>query len=200
MFHRLDHLPPQRGLDSSFYSYTTLDGLPHRSYALYLLRRCAYIVGPIMRRHGWTVPMLHELSQYSSCHGKSLTQKQYGIDRYGKTTTEIIPLNIQLRLRDDRDPRRFVHMNDLVRTMLHELAHFAHARHFVGFYKLNAALLNELVKDVETGELRRRVDWRDVPIRIARLEEIVYTMTRDLKTTFAEMIGVERKDRYRYRV
>ena len=153
-----------------------------------------------MRRHGWTVPMLHELSQYSSCHGKSLTQKQYGIDRYGKTTTEIIPLNIQLRLRDDHDPRRFVHTNDLIKTMLHELAHFAHGRHFLGFYKFNAALLSELVKDVESGELHRRVDWRDVPIRIARTEEIVYTMARDLKTTFAEMIGVERKDRYRYRV
>lgn len=153
-----------------------------------------------MRRHGWTVPMLHELSPYSSCHGICLTRKRYNTNRFGMTTTEIMPLNIELRLRDDRDPRRFIHTNDLISTMLHELAHFAHGRHFMGFYKFNAVLLRELVKDVESGELRRRVDWRDIPIGIAGMEEIVCTMTGDLKKTFAEMIGVGKKDRYRYRM
>jgi hypothetical protein len=66
-------------------------------------------------------------------------------------------------------------------------------------YRFNAVLLNELVKDVERGELCRRVDWKDVPGAIAGIEEIVCTMTGDLKKAFAELIGVGKKDRYRYR-
>jgi hypothetical protein len=52
-------------------------------------------------------------------------------------------------------------------------------------YRFNAVLLNEFVKDV--------------PGAIAGIEEIVCTMTGDLKKAFAELIGVGKKDRYRYR-
>jgi hypothetical protein len=199
MYHRLDHLELESGLDGSFACYTTLDRLPNQAYALYLLRRCAYIIGPIMRRHGWTVPKLHELSPYSSCHGKCLTKTRHTTNRLGITTTKTIPLNIELRLRDDRDTNHFIHMHSLIRTMLHELAHLVYRRHFVAFYKFNAVLLSELVKDAESGKLRRRVDWDEVPEGAMGMEEMLCTMSRELKKGFMEMVGVGKKDRYRYR-
>ena len=82
--------------------------------------------------------------------------------------------------------------------MLHELSHLVYRRHFVGFYRFNAQLLSELVRDVEKGELRRRVSWKSVPDRIAGAEEIVCTMTGDLKKSLVSMIASGRKDRRRY--
>ena len=82
--------------------------------------------------------------------------------------------------------------------MLHELSHLVYRRHFLGFYKFNAQLLSELVRDVEKGELRRRVSWKSVPDRIAGAEEIVCTMTGDLKKSLVSMIAGGRKDRRRY--
>lgn len=82
--------------------------------------------------------------------------------------------------------------------MLHELSHLVYRRHFLGFYKFNAQLLSELVRDVEKGELRRRVSWKSVPDRIAGAEEIVCTMTGDLKKSLVSMIASGRKDRRRY--
>jgi hypothetical protein len=82
--------------------------------------------------------------------------------------------------------------------MLHELSHLVYRRHFLGFYKFNAQLLSELVRDVEKGELRKRVSWKSVPDRIAGAEEIVCTMTGDLKKSLVSMIAGGRKDRRRY--
>jgi hypothetical protein len=84
--------------------------------------------------------------------------------------------------------------------MLHELAHLMYRRHFLGFYKFNTVLLSGLIRDVEAGELRGRVDWRDVPREIAGVEEIFCTITGDLKKRFEVMFGGEKKDRYRYRL
>ena len=82
--------------------------------------------------------------------------------------------------------------------MLHELSHLVYRRHFVGFYRFNAQLLSELVRDVEKGELRKRVSWKNVPDRIAGTEEIVCTMTGDLKKSLVSMITGRKKDRRRY--
>jgi hypothetical protein len=70
----------------------------------------------------------------------------------------------------------------------------------MGFYRFNTVLFSELIRDVEVEELRGRVDWRDVPREIAGVEEIVCSITGDLKKCFAVMFGGEKKDRYRYRV
>jgi hypothetical protein len=73
--------------------------------------------------------------------------------------------------------------------MLHELSHLVYRRHLVGFYRFNAQLLSELVRDVEKGELRKRVSWKNVPNRIAGTEEIV---------CLVNMIAGGKKDRRRY--
>jgi hypothetical protein len=198
MFHELDELAPQRGQDGYFSRYTTLDGLPHQAYALYLLRRCAYIAAPIMRRHNWTVPMLNELSPDSDCNGKTHTAKRVTTRRSHKTI-ETIPLDIELRLRDDYDLSQFIPMHHLMRTMLHELTHLVYRRHFLGFYTFNQELLNELIRDVKKGPLRRRVYLSDVPERIAHIDEMACTVKDDLKKSFVEMIGGGKKDQHRHR-
>jgi hypothetical protein len=197
MLHYLEHAPPQTGLDGAFACYETLDALPHQSHALTLLRRCSYIVGPVMRRHGWAVPILSELGPSSSCYGKSHIKYKYTRNRHGNTSTTIVPMKVELRLRDHRDPSRFVHTYSLIRTMLHELAHFEYRNHFFEFYKFNAVLLSELVKDVGRGELKQSVRFREIPQDIADLEEIMGTMIGDLRKSAAEIFRPEKKDNKR---
>ena len=144
MIRPLSSLPFDTSLDGCFSSYETLPNLPHRDYALYLLRRCAYIVSPIMARHGWTVTLLFELSPASSCHGIRYFRTTYRRNRFGHITSKkVVPMNISLRLRDSRDPSLFKPTYDLVRTLLHELAHLEFGKHCVGFYNFNAVLLKE---------------------------------------------------------
>lgn len=41
-------------------AYQHLKGRPHEERALPLLQRVASLVKPIMRKHGWTLPLLTE--------------------------------------------------------------------------------------------------------------------------------------------
>jgi WLM domain len=41
-------------------SFTHLRGMPHADRALPLLQRIASLVKPIMRKHGWVLPVLSE--------------------------------------------------------------------------------------------------------------------------------------------
>jgi hypothetical protein len=77
--------------------------------------------------------------------------------------------------------------------LLHELAHLEYGHHFLGFYRFNQVLLDELVRDVEKNEGGRDVGFREVPGAIADRKEIVSTMMGDLKTCIKELLGVERK-------
>lgn len=70
-YYRID-LRAQSGRDGEFGAYQTIDGLSQQLSALDLLRRCAYIVGPIMRRRGWIAPVMSELHPDDECLGKSL--------------------------------------------------------------------------------------------------------------------------------
>jgi hypothetical protein len=194
MIRPLSSLPPHPNLDGAFSSYETLPDLPYRAHALQLLRRCAYIVRPIMQRHGWAVPLLSELPSSSSCHGISYFKTTYTRNRFGcKTSKVVVPVCISLRLRDRHDPTAFVRTYDLVRTLLHELAHYRFSNHFVSFYTFNKVLLRELVSDVHRNEERRDVGFREVPGNIASVREMLWTMKEDLKDVVLEACGVERR-------
>jgi hypothetical protein len=189
----LSHLPPHPRFDGHFTSYETLD-LPHWRVALQFLRRVAYIVGPIMARRGWTVPLLSELPASSSCYGICHTKAiitHYGRFRIPEKT--IVPVRIELRLRTCDSPTRFAHPYSVVRTLLHELAHLEYGHHLVGFYRFNKLLLDELVRDVERNKGGRDVGFREVPGAIADRREILSTMIGDLKTCFKEFLGVGEK-------
>jgi hypothetical protein len=189
MIHTLSHLALQPGLDGHFESYETLQ-LPYPRLALHFLRRFAYIVGPIMARRGWTVPLLSELPPSSSCYGICHTRTYYTRNRFGITSKARVPLRIELRLRTRTG---FAHPYCVVRTLLHELAHLEYGHHFVGFYRFNQVLLDELVRVVESNEGERDVGFREVPGAIADTKEIVGTIMGDLKTCFKGLLGVDQK-------
>ncbi|RAR09831.1 wlm-domain-containing protein [Stemphylium lycopersici] len=189
MHHKISALPPIPGLDGHISTYYTLDHYPNAGYALHRLREVAYIIAPIVARHAWHIPILRELSPYSSCLGKNQLKRLRTTNRFGVTTTEVVPVHIELRLRDHRDPAAFIPMRSLLRTMLHELAHFEYGRHFPGFYRFNRVLLEELVRDVEKGELRGWVKRERVPVETAGLDEIMDTMIEDVKKCWLEVMG-----------
>jgi hypothetical protein len=194
MFHELSDLRPTSGLDGRFASYETLDTFPHRREALRLLRRCAYIVKHIMRRHNWKCPVLMELPPSSDCYGKCLVSKVHTTDRHGVKSIVRAPEEVMLLLRDPHKPHKFFAMDDLIRTMLHELAHFMHDDHFLGFYRFNITLLQELEHDVGKGRLYRKVDSSEIPEEVADGEEIRRSMMRDLKKNVKDFLGIERED------
>ncbi|KAF1831731.1 hypothetical protein BDW02DRAFT_504534 [Decorospora gaudefroyi] len=193
MLHKLTHLQPKPGLDGSFSSYHTRSRYPQESQALHLLRRCAYIVSPLMRRYGWTIPFLSELSPSSSCHGKNYIVKEYTRNRFGLSTSTNVSLKIELCLRDVDNPTRFLPTHCLIQTLLHELAHLRHGAHFFAFYGFNAMLLDELVEDVGRGELRRTVAMKEVPDCVERRKDMLRTMRHEVESKAARWFGLQRK-------
>ncbi|KAF2844776.1 hypothetical protein T440DRAFT_547106 [Plenodomus tracheiphilus IPT5] len=177
-YHHRDEIAIARGMDGEFGMYKTIHGFPLEPKALSRLRRCAFIVAPIMRRHGWQMPILAELHPSDSCLGKS-----YFIRRtyHGKFRNEVtlIPREMRLRLRRPYDPATLISMKELIRTVLHELAHFSHRSHFFSFYRFNATLLAELDYDVREGCHRKKVGRSEIPPQIASREEMRDTMIRD---------------------
>jgi hypothetical protein len=166
------------GADGEFNAYRTLDNLPNEEKVLNILRYCAYIVGPIMRRHSWSIPMLCELPADSGKHG-SITQirrvgttPRIGFKITGDRKEEYTPTVVSLQVRSPDQPGKFVAIDFVVQTLLHELAHIgSRGSHGVSFYRRNAKLLEELKKDWLQGRLEH-VRRRDVPEYFAYLEEI----------------------------
>jgi hypothetical protein len=167
------NLPAEHGYDGYFESYQTLRHLPCEDMALAVLRRCAYIVAPIMRRHGWSVPLLNELSMSSTDLGSMaavrMTKqvKSMGLSRKVKTA---VCLHINVRLRHHEVPDMFLAIQVVVQTMLHELAHLHHKHHNLGFFWHNLRLLRELERDVAAHEVK--VSRREIPTQIVQPGEI----------------------------
>ena len=179
MLHHLTDIPLSSALDGEFETYETLSHLPRQHTALRTLRRCAFVVGPVMRRRGWSIPILGELPPNDACLGKSYFERK--ITKSGKVSTKTCaPQKIRLRLRYPDDAGVFVPIGEVMRTMLHELTHLQYRGHFLGFYGFNAQLLLELERDVEVGKLRGVVRWHEIPDSIADTAEIRKTMMRDV--------------------
>jgi len=109
-------------------SFTHLVGRPKADQALPLLKRIASLVKPIMRKHGWVLPVLAEFFPESP---------------------NLVGLNINgghkilLRLRPAVAPDAFYDEEDIVHTMLHELTHNVHGPHDEKFYKFLSGLEDE---------------------------------------------------------
>ncbi|OAX42114.1 WLM-domain-containing protein [Rhizopogon vinicolor AM-OR11-026] len=109
-------------------SFTHLIDRPHADRALPMLQRVAILVKPIMRKHGWIVPVLSE---------------------FFPDSPNLVGLNIDggeqilLRLRPPWAPDTFYEEDQVVRVMLHELTHNVHGPHDEKFYKFLAALEDE---------------------------------------------------------
>ncbi|KAH9897816.1 WLM domain-containing protein [Cubamyces lactineus] len=142
-------------------SFTHLKDRPNANRALPLLQRVASLVKPIMRKHGWVLPVLSEFFPESP---------------------NLLDINagqkILVRLRPADAPDTFFDEEDIVHTMLHELTHNVHGPHDEKFYKFLSGLEEEyeaLRKSGYSGEgfhsEGRRLGTNvshDVPPHIAR--------------------------------
>jgi hypothetical protein len=154
-------------MDGCFASYSTLRDMPDQDKALHILRRCAYIVGPIMRRQGWWVPSLNELPvPYHRLGEMHPAMKPAGF--LGRTNKSC--LRIGVKVRSDATPDGFMDMYEVVQTMLHELAHMYQHGHGLGFYMRNFQLLIELKRDIMRHEVI--VDWWEIPKHIVLPGEV----------------------------
>ncbi|KAG9125987.1 hypothetical protein FRC07_005320 [Ceratobasidium sp. 392] len=106
-------------------TFTHLAGKPHAPEALHTLKRVADLVHPIMKRHGWVLPVLAE---------------------FFPDDPRLLGLNVNagakilVRLRPAQSPDTFYPIEQLVRVMLHELTHNVHGPHDERFY----SFLNKL--------------------------------------------------------
>lgn len=106
-----------------------------------MLRKVASVVEPIMRRRRWRVGILGEF--YPAMEGLVGMNWNHGA-------------KICLRLREAFDERQFLPIEDIVETMLHELAHILHPDHDAAFDALNNQLLIEheqLLPQLNTDQL-----------------------------------------------
>ncbi|KAF9225350.1 WLM-domain-containing protein [Gyrodon lividus] len=109
-------------------SFTYLKDMPRAERALPMLQRVASLVKPIMRKHGWALPVLVEFFPDSP--------NLVGLNVNGGE-------KILLRLRPAWCPDTFYEEDQVVRTMLHELTHNVHGPHDETFYKFLAGLEDE---------------------------------------------------------
>ncbi|KAI1077328.1 WLM-domain-containing protein [Whalleya microplaca] len=152
-------------IDPLILSYSHLAEFPRQKDALQTLKKVASMVKPIMRARGWKVKQLTEF--YPDEH--NLLGLNIG---HGQ--------RICLRLRYPGDRNQFLPIEQVVDTMLHELAHNVHGPHDAKFQALWDQLRDEhesLLMKGYTGDgflseghrLGGRAKPRDEARRIARV-------------------------------
>ncbi|KAI9451391.1 WLM-domain-containing protein [Russula earlei] len=119
-------------------SYEHLKGRPRSNEALTLLQKVASLVKPIMRKHGWILPVLAEFFP----DDPSLL---------GLNTNTGGEIKILLRLRPDWAPDTFLPEENIIRTMLHELTHYVYGPHDQNFYNLLSLIEEEYYELKRTG-------------------------------------------------
>ncbi|KAM7208097.1 DNA-dependent metalloprotease WSS1 [Naviculisporaceae sp. PSN 640] len=121
-------------------SYSHLSDLPRAKEALHTLKKIASLVKPIMRARGWRVGELAEFwPDQANLLGLNVNKGQ----------------KILVRLRHPGDKTQFMPTQQVIDTMLHELAHIVHGPHDDNFHALWNKLRDEhedLVQKGYTGE------------------------------------------------
>lgn len=141
-------------------SYSHLVDYPRADEALHVLKKTASLVKPIMRARGWTVRLLAEFyPMEQNLLGLNVGQGQ----------------KICLRLRYSGDSNQFLPFENVVDTMLHELAHIEQGPHDEKFHALWDQLRDEhesLIRKGYTGEgflsEGHRLGGKRIPIEEAR--------------------------------
>ncbi|KAH9975615.1 WLM domain-containing protein [Russula compacta] len=118
------------------FSYEHLRDHPRSDQALTLLQRVASRVKPIMRSHGWRLPVLAEFfPDIPALVGLNINMGQ----------------KILLRLRPAWAPDTFFPEEDIIFTMLHELTHNVHGPHDQNFYNFLSRLEEEYYELKRSG-------------------------------------------------
>ncbi|KAK5799571.1 WLM domain-containing protein [Linnemannia elongata] len=115
-------------------SFTCLTSKHNHEEAMRLLKKVATMVRPIMKAHGWKITTLAEF---------------YTKGLLGMNTNR--GWKIQLCLRYHNDENTFLPWEDILGTMLHELAHNIRGPHDQQFYKALDGLNDEYDKIVASG-------------------------------------------------
>ncbi|KAI2604625.1 WLM-domain-containing protein [Hypoxylon sp. NC1633] len=169
-------------IDPLILSFSHLATFPREKDALHTLKKVASLVKPIMRARGWKVGQLTEF--YPDQHNL------LGLNVGGGQ-------KICLRLRYPGDRIQFLPIEQVVDTMLHELAHNVHGPHDVKFH----ALWNQLREEHEalamkgyTGEgflsTGHRLGGRRIPTEEARrLARIAAEKRRTLNAGSGQRLG-----------
>ncbi|RKF64742.1 putative dna damage response protein wss1 [Erysiphe neolycopersici] len=129
-----------RNQDILISRYAHLDKLPREKEAIFMLKKIASLVKPIMRARLWRVGTLTEF--YPEQH--NLLGLNYGQGN-----------KICLRLRYAGDQNQFLPIENVTDTMLHELCHIVHGPHDEKFHALWDQLraeLEGLIRKGYTGE------------------------------------------------
>lgn len=116
---------------------------PREDEALQVLQNVASLVKPIMRKRGWKIGLLGEFWS-KNCLGAN-----YGRGR-----------KIFLRLRRAGDEKKFLRMENIVDTMLHELCHIRYDRHDDDFTALWNKLRHEFNLLILNGYTGKSIDLR----------------------------------------
>src|SRR4051812_11740357 len=103
-----------RDLDPLIDQFQHLKDKKRAGEALQMLRKIASVVKPIMRQHNWRVGTLCE---FYPAEGNLLGLNRNAGER------------IELRLRYPGDENQFLPIEEIIDTMLHELAHIVHGPH-----------------------------------------------------------------------
>ncbi|KAJ5724487.1 hypothetical protein N7493_006215 [Penicillium malachiteum] len=163
-----------RELDALIGEYRHEKKRPRESEALFILRKVASIVKPIMRQRAWRVGALCE---FYPKQGNLL-----GINVNGGQ-------KICLRLRYASDQRQFLPIEQVVDTMLHELCHIVHGPHNRDFHALWNQLRDEheeLVIKGYTGEgflsQGKRLGGARIPLDEARRQARAAAEQRRIRT------------------
>ncbi|KAJ5103911.1 hypothetical protein N7532_004440 [Penicillium argentinense] len=149
-----------RELDALIGEYRHEKKRPRESEALFMLRKVASVVKPIMRQRAWRVGAICEFyPRQSNLLGLNVNSGQ----------------KICLRLRYASDQKQFLPFEQVVDTMLHELCHIVHGPHHREFHALWNQLRDEheeLVIKGYTGEgflsEGKRLGGSRIPIDEAR--------------------------------
>ncbi|KAI1105622.1 WLM-domain-containing protein [Jackrogersella minutella] len=147
-------------IDPLVLSFSHLANFPREKEALHTLQRVASLVKPIMRARGWKVGQLTEFyPDQPNLLGLNVGAGQ----------------RICLRLRYPGDRNQFVPIEQVVDTMLHELAHNVRGPHDAKFHALWNQLRDEhesLLMKGYTGEgflsAGQRLGGRMIPMEEAR--------------------------------
>ncbi|KAL2436724.1 hypothetical protein ABEF95_013523 [Exophiala dermatitidis] len=169
-------------LDPLVDRFQHLSGKSRAGEALQMLRKIASMVKPIMRQRNWRVGILTEF--YPSEHnllGLNVNQGE----------------KICLRLRHAGDDTQFLPLENIVDTMLHELAHIVYGPHDQYFHALWDKLRDEheaLLRKGYTGEAflgtGHRLGGRRVPMaEIKRQARAAAEKRRDLTRGRGQKLG-----------
>lgn len=147
-------------IDPLVFSYSHLAKFPREKDALHILKKVASLVKPIMRARNWKVGQLTEF--YPEQHNLLGLNVGHG-------------QKICLRLRYPSDRNQFIPIEQVIDTMLHELAHNVHGPHDDKFHALWNQLRDEheaLTMKGYTGEgflsTGHRLGGRGIPKDEAR--------------------------------